>query len=82
MRLPLDDIVIDPEVQSRDHLDATTVERYTEMLLYFIHAARTKDNKHNREGYVETLTDAYGELYAEQELQGDIISAEGRIYPN
>jgi hypothetical protein len=49
---------------------------------YFIHAARTRDNIHNREGYVETLIDAYGELFAIQELEGDIISAEGRIYPN
>jgi hypothetical protein len=49
---------------------------------YFIMAARTRDNVHNAEGFVESLIDAYGELFALQELEGDIIAAEGRIYPN
>jgi hypothetical protein len=49
---------------------------------YYIRAARTKDNSANAEGYYERLVEAYGEQYALQELEGDIVSQEGRIYPN
>ncbi len=49
---------------------------------YYIRAAKTSDNRSNEPGYLPSLIDAYGELYAEQELSGDILAMEGRIYPN
>jgi hypothetical protein len=49
---------------------------------YYIRAARTRDNTANADGYYERLVEAYGELFARQELEGDIVSQEGRIYPN
>jgi len=48
---------------------------------YYVRAARTAWNTENPPDYLESLIEAYGEEYARQELQGAIISSEGRIYP-
>lgn len=49
---------------------------------YWIFAAKTQDNPHNADDYYESLVDAYSEEFALQELEGDIVASEGRIFPN
>ncbi len=44
--------------------------------------ARTADNRHLPPGYLQRLMAAYSERHARQELDGEIITPEGAVYPD
>ncbi len=49
---------------------------------YWVRRAYTMDNKSLPKDYVDSLIAAYGGAFARQEIYGDIIDTEGRIFPD